>query len=618
MNTPTSEQQAVIDNKNDARIRIVKAVPGSGKTWLVAELIRRELIKNCTGSQGIAALSFTRVGGEEIRRAVGYDLQHPHFIGTIDSFLFRFVVRPFLKQVLPDLAKPRLIPAEWEPKEWNKGPDKRIFTVPFERDGQTKIFNLFRVYLLNECNNKPVVSYKAHDWEPIVTLNEAESNLILESKKKLWKQLGWLTHSDAAYLANFILKHNQYGAIVRTEVHRRFQFLIVDELQDTGWFLGNCVMQLLTELTIKCVLVGDPDQAIFEFNGARPDLFDRFNSLEGAEEFNLNRTLRCSKAICSVANHLSESGRIIEPANDQTGRAFLLHYTNFSDEINDLCTKLTNRTNGMIGRVLARQTKTVDQITGLSVKDAPKLGSVPLNHLHRAVNHFRHGNQKKALAATSASLEYLVYNHEGIDQDDLDRKKIYSFDWKQLCVESLLEANRETNDETFGSWGIRISDFIEKRLKKVLSRKNDGEKVSKIRQPLAKKGSKKRNKYLVVTSSIHPAENRMPVQTVHAVKGETHDLTVLICPDPKEEARCPSMVWWSENEIDKEEKRIAFVAVTRTCGDLIMCVSEQCLARLKKYRADFVNTFDCMSFKEFIAQTNLGNDVMFNKVMKPE
>lgn len=110
MSTPTPEQKAVLENR--ARVRVVQAVPGSGKTWLVADLIRKELIQWKPKYSGIAALSFTRVGGDEIRRAVGYELQHPHFVGTIDSFLFRFIVRPFLKQVYRSIAMPRLIPAE--------------------------------------------------------------------------------------------------------------------------------------------------------------------------------------------------------------------------------------------------------------------------------------------------------------------------------------------------------------------------------------------------------------------------------------------------------------------------------------------------------------------------
>ncbi len=50
------------------------------------------------------------IGGQEIRKEVGHDLTHPHFVGTIDAFLYRYVVRPFLRQVHHTWAPPRLIP----------------------------------------------------------------------------------------------------------------------------------------------------------------------------------------------------------------------------------------------------------------------------------------------------------------------------------------------------------------------------------------------------------------------------------------------------------------------------------------------------------------------------
>jgi len=91
MRKPTEEQAKIL--QTDARVRLVLAAPGSGKTWLVAEAIRQALEQE--PDNGIAALSFTNVAGEEIRRAVGYELGHPHYVGTIDSFMYRYITRPF-------------------------------------------------------------------------------------------------------------------------------------------------------------------------------------------------------------------------------------------------------------------------------------------------------------------------------------------------------------------------------------------------------------------------------------------------------------------------------------------------------------------------------------------
>ena len=75
------------------------------------------------------------------------------------------------------------------------------------------------------------------------------------AKSELWKKYGLLTDSDAAFLASRILVDQTFGPTVRKEVLRRFRLIIVDELQDTGWFLGHCVLQLLAEPSVRGVLV---------------------------------------------------------------------------------------------------------------------------------------------------------------------------------------------------------------------------------------------------------------------------------------------------------------------------------------------------------------------------
>ena len=590
--TPTKEQQMILDSP--ARIRLIRAVPGSGKTWLVADLIKKELAQWQPMHSGIAALSFTRVGGDEIRKAVGYDLHHPHFVGTIDAFLFRFIVRPFLKEVLPELAIPRLIPAEWEPNKWQKGANCTNFTVRVGAGSSAKVFNLFDVCFLGEDKDEPIIACKQRPWHPIAPLDGQAKAAVLKAKRTIWEKHGWLTHSDAAFLASKILGSQSHGPMVRAEVLRRFPLVIIDELQDTGWFLGQCILQLLADLSVRSVLVGDPDQAIYEFNGARPDLFDRFAEPSGTQELPLGRTQRCSPAVCKVAKHLAEPNRCIDPAPDRTGRAFLLSYKSLEEDIRQLHVTLARRSDNGIVKTVARHTKTVEMLTGCAVEESPKLGSVPLNHLHRAVNSLRRRRQVSALAAAQAALEYALFGHEGITNDELAGRGIDSTAWRRVTAEVLLEANSEMTGESFESWGKRMAAFIQNHLTSIVS---TGSGTSKIKLPSGDVKCETREAYLIAPTSNFSQERRVVVQTVHAVKGETHDLTVFVCPDTNQANRCPSEIWWA----DGEERRIAFVAITRTRGDLIVCVSEQCFARLKEKRTSFVGSFECMPIGSFIA-----------------
>ena len=76
----------------------VIACPGAGKTRVIVD---RHLTRAVPVRQGRAITSFTRVAASEINRrcmtADRLDLTgHPHFIGTLDTFLWQHLVRPFL------------------------------------------------------------------------------------------------------------------------------------------------------------------------------------------------------------------------------------------------------------------------------------------------------------------------------------------------------------------------------------------------------------------------------------------------------------------------------------------------------------------------------------------
>lgn len=77
---------------------IVRACPGSGKTYSVATKLLSYLDNWDRYHQGVAVLSFTNVASEEIykkafllNKGIG-KLDYPHYIGTVDSFINEFII----------------------------------------------------------------------------------------------------------------------------------------------------------------------------------------------------------------------------------------------------------------------------------------------------------------------------------------------------------------------------------------------------------------------------------------------------------------------------------------------------------------------------------------------
>lgn len=588
---PSLEQRSILDSS--ARVRVVRASPGSGKTWLVAELIRRELATWPAATTGIAALTFTRVGGDEIRKAVGSVLDHPHFVGTIDAFLFRFVVRPFLRLVHPAFAPPRLLPGEWGAEHWHSGRYEDA-VLGQERNR----VNVFECVWIDELDGEPRAGYRRRSAPSLERLSEEMLARVKTSKKELWKKTGQLTHSDAALWASKLLEHTDYGGIIRAEVVRRFPLMIVDELQDTGHFLGKSVGLLLNEIACRGVVVGDPDQAIFEFNGARPELFQTYEAINGAQTFRLHTTRRCAPAICSAAGHLSDSKSIIKPVAQGSGRAILLTYDDMVTDVRRLYSALNATSLRGSLKIIARRTSTVDALAGRSVAIAPKLGCPALNHMHRAVVKFRQHRQSAAIAAARACLEVAAFKCEGQQDAELLATGIEPHLWQALSVRVLLAANAVPGSGDFLNWQLAVAGIVERELVQFF-----GESRAIGRGTLRpKKNSgwnKLATKFLPDPYTGKAVAPPLPIHTVHGVKGETHDATIFVCPTEKP-SRCPSVIWWSEDERHREERRIAYVAVTRSRGDIYLCTSKPCFQRLSDNRAEFMAAFEHFTIDEFL------------------
>jgi DNA helicase II / ATP-dependent DNA helicase PcrA len=591
MREPKPEQSVILSNTE--RVRVVRATPGSGKTWLVAEVIRQAIDKWPSKSSGIAALSFTRVGGDEIRKAVGYELDHPHFVGTIDAFLFRYVIRPHLCNVFAGaFAAPSIVAGDWGAVSWTKCSRNLNATA-----GQgIKLFGCVFIY---EQDGQAVVAHKPHPSQPLRVITGDDLAKVKEAKRKIWKTCGLLTHSDAALWASKILTHPKFGSVIRSEINRRFSFLIVDELQDTGCFLAKSILALLEERPSRGLLVGDPDQAIYEFNGARPALFDLFEKIPGAVSLPLANSRRCPPSIANAAVHLKDSGGVLGPAQNQSGRAFLIPYKNMVSEARRIQELVSAKPDSGTVKIIARGNATIDEIMGRSADHPNSLHCRPLTHLARGVRQFGQGRNLSAMAAARAALECALFDHESVSEEDLKSAGIDTSEWRALIVRCLLKANDIPRNGTSYEWQETAGQILDQEIS-CLGLNSTVDFVPGQLKPQKRTGwDKPSANFLPSLSSNTNARGAVVAQTVHGVKGETHDTTIFVCPPVSRIDYCPSKLWWSSTDKDREEKRIAYVAMTRTRGDLIVLVSEECYARLRELRPAFVDSFECIGIADY-------------------
>ena len=91
---------------------------------------------------------------------------------------------------------------------------------------------------------------------------------------------------------------------VRRKYVEKFQFVLVDEYQDTNYAQQQIVYQLTQERQKVCV-VGDDAQSIYSFRGANIDNILNFQSLyDNAKLFKLEQNYRSTQLIVQAANSL--------------------------------------------------------------------------------------------------------------------------------------------------------------------------------------------------------------------------------------------------------------------------------------------------------------------------
>jgi superfamily I DNA/RNA helicase len=302
----TEKQKEVVFEK--AGLFVVKACPGSGKTLTVAARLHRLFTEWKHPHAGIAAMSFTNTAWREVESylanncGVSVPVGYPHFLGTIDSFLNRFIFLPFGHRVLgcgtrPELTGPPHDDYEpigrwlyWQHGECNRY-SCRLNDFTYDASGQ-------------------LVNYAPHSHFSNCQSNHSRCTAL----KATFLSAGYATQADANYFAMKLLK--DIPEIARA-LARRFPVIIVDEAQDSSGIQMRIIECLMQAGVAEVMLAGDPYQAIYEWRQAEPQLFEgKFTEWEGNCVW-LSENWRSTQSICDLACRLANSSKPITAKNQE-------------------------------------------------------------------------------------------------------------------------------------------------------------------------------------------------------------------------------------------------------------------------------------------------------------
>lgn len=344
----SSQQRAIVDC-TEPRI-VVKACPGSGKTFSVAARMAKLLGENnLSRHQGIAAISFTNTACEviqkELKETFGYaDIGYPSFIGTIDSFINTYIFLPYAHLIMGCDCRPEIVGTEFNKwHDYDPTQTRYIRGKHGERIITSRDANYYFDLISFGINGQllRLAPYQAYhfgkaDWENPNKKDGSPKKIISELKEMKWKHFnaGKANQADAIYFTFRIL--DEYPSIAQNIV-RRFPILIIDEAQDTTELQMAIIDKLSQYGADSIMLIGDPDQAIFEWNTANPRLFmEKYNSQDW-HSLDLSENRRSSEKICQLANRFSGNAMSsIATDKDYAESPCLEKHFNTSESVNQI------------------------------------------------------------------------------------------------------------------------------------------------------------------------------------------------------------------------------------------------------------------------------------------
>lgn len=289
----------------------VQACPGSGKTTLVAAKLLLLSNRWPFRFSGICVLSHTNVAKDEIIRIIEASktlegrkiLQYPNFIGTIQDFAHRFIALPYLRskgivdfRIDNDIYAAQAIKLlQRDEFAWLRGTLKGLGS----EDNVTTFFkSTFYSYEGNEININIIKIPKG--WKTPSNLVKAKRFLI--KLKQYLTTSGVFLYRDMYFFAEKALNENSSLPAV---LQKRFPFILIDEMQDTQNFQDLLIQTIFPSVNtnISIQRFGDPDQAIF--NGIGGEVPNESYNSKLHMNFVINQSNRFNDEIASKIRKLS-------------------------------------------------------------------------------------------------------------------------------------------------------------------------------------------------------------------------------------------------------------------------------------------------------------------------
>ncbi|SRR6266498_925880 len=613
-------------------LQIISARAGTGKTTLITEYcitVADNWLDTFKPWQGMAMISYTNVAKDEIKAKLQKSrgntslVNHPHSIETIDSFLNKklFLLHGGELMGFPN-GRPKLV---GEPFSSFKAKDSTIinkfngisnldYGFIFDKtyygiDG--RIYPNFGNVKHGDKGKMTVAIHKGDQAASIPWFNNGgvESKYVQELRayKEAKHKEGLVSQADANYFAYKALTSSDH---LTKSIIKRFPIFIIDEAQDMTEVQHAILDHLIDNGLKNVVMIGDEQQAIYEWNTARPELFTKKVADDNWLDHEIAGTFRNSQSICNALNSHTITGSI-KPAEGSKN----LNYTDHVEIVNwsikekdaglrlkaivddfaqHLSTKDPHNEDELRLAILARSKEDAAQYRAFCIESPDlKVEPVEFNYPHsreilKVAYYLINGDRYNAFKTYERML-YKLSDAQSIETmktellSRLGLDEAHRYNYRRtlytdlLTIESQLSGEEPTISQLskIDEWRLEaLSDDVANEIKSdyPITAAND--------QPIAN--------MLVIQNEkpvdYHPVNKnvRLVFSTIHGVKGETYDGILYALREKTLACGCPkhltslNLKIAGHDMLECENKRIQYVAMSRAAQSLWVAVASDC------------------------------------------
>lgn len=609
-----TESQKMAIEWNDGPV-IVLAGPGSGKTAVLTERIKRILLNSQDQSFRVLALTFTNKAAAEMSERIldgNQENDHRLFIGTFHSFC---------SEVLRNHGTYVGINSNFEIYSSDDDINDIISDLQSkynEENGDT---------IPDNINVGKAIKY----FEKHLCISDGDLDVVMP-KTAYAREYKWFYHKYIEYmLANTVLDFDMLILMtfrlfkenpgIAKIYARTYKYINIDEFQDTNYGQYMLIKCMCGTKNNNLFIVADDDQVIYGWNGASHKRITEFREDYNAELIQLNQNFRCPKEVILAANKLiaHNSSRTVskKPLESmkvlpEENHVFMNSFDDYTEEMSfvaGLTKKIHEENPDDSICVIARNNRLLET----AFEEAEKVGvecekskrktdfETPyvllLYLLLKLANHRNDIKVLKQIIAIfeqalliSINLEEVLTNAELSNQDymsalseeikgklgddnfeksfelELSEGKNFisfiqkAFDWSENRIDQIEdESHKEQAKQEF---------LIEKKIwtdfERHLSYNYDLDEITVATYM---------QEFAMISKESEPAKDAVQFLTIHASKGKEFDHVILIGMVNDELPSFQSMKKGIDSVEMEEERRNCFVAITRTQKKLYLTYS---------------------------------------------